>query len=138
MNLLIISTVSCVLEYIVPVIIKRIVTHLYTGRNYDAELRTDLLCLKQEIAGISMVDEFSRYAKLQRKYNKLEGALKEKVNERLMSKMKMQLSITCAFRIFNGMLICALLYLYNTEPVIVLPKDSWTNLRARRNDIVTN
>lgn len=28
--------------------------------------------------GISIVDEFSKYAKLQRKYNKLESTLKEK------------------------------------------------------------
>lgn len=30
------------------------------------------------MVGISMVDEFSKYTKLQRKYNKLESTLKEK------------------------------------------------------------
>lgn len=42
------------------------------------ELRNDLVHLKQEMTGISIVDEFSKYAKLQRKYNKLESTLKEK------------------------------------------------------------
>lgn len=42
------------------------------------ELRSELFNLKQEMIGISIVDEFAKYAKLQRKYNKLEGTLKEK------------------------------------------------------------
>lgn len=42
------------------------------------ELRNDLINLKQEMIGISIVDEFSKYAKLQRKCNKLESTLKEK------------------------------------------------------------
>ncbi|KOC63958.1 hypothetical protein WH47_01273 [Habropoda laboriosa] len=50
------------------------------------------------MVGISIVDEFSKYAKLQRKYNKLESVLKEKV------------------------LMLILSYLYNNKPVIILPK----------------
>lgn len=43
----------------------------------DIELRNELINLKQEMTGISIVDEFSKYAKLQRRYNKLESTLKE-------------------------------------------------------------
>lgn len=42
------------------------------------ELRNELISLKQEMTGISIVDEFAKYAKLQRKYNKLESVLKDK------------------------------------------------------------
>lgn len=56
----------------------QITSHLYTVNKHDIELRNDLINLKQEMIGISMVDEFSKYAKLQRKYNKLESTLKEK------------------------------------------------------------
>jgi hypothetical protein len=43
-------------------------------------MRNDLSLLKTEINGISMVDEFAKYAKLQRKYNKLEDKAKESRN----------------------------------------------------------
>ncbi|CAL7943626.1 unnamed protein product [Xylocopa violacea] len=122
MNLLVISTASCLLEYIVPFLIKYITSRLYTINKHDKELRNDLINLKQEIVGISIVDEFSKYAKLQRKYNKLENTLKEKANERLSSRMKVQMSITYGFRILNGLLMMVLLYLYRNKPVIILPK----------------
>lgn len=56
----------------------QITSRLYTVNKHDIELRNDLINLKQEMIGISMIDEFSKYAKLQRKYNKLESTLKEK------------------------------------------------------------
>ncbi|XP_068967329.1 guided entry of tail-anchored proteins factor 1 [Bombus flavifrons] len=122
MNLLIISTVSCLLEYIFPSLIKYITSRLYTVNKHDIELRNDLINLKQEMIGISMIDEFSKYAKLQRKYKKLESTLKEKANERLSSRIKVQISVTYGFRILNGSLMLILLYLYRNKPVIILPK----------------
>ena len=50
----------------------------FSESNEDQVVRKDLIALKKEMASISMVDEFSRYAKLQRKYNKLEVEAKEK------------------------------------------------------------
>ena len=55
------------------------------------ELRNDLVHLKQEMTGISIVDEFSKYAKLQRKYNKLESTLKEKGKIKDEDKLKLNL-----------------------------------------------
>ncbi|CAK9823891.1 Guided entry of tail-anchored proteins factor 1 [Anthophora retusa] len=122
MNLFIISTISCFLEYIVPSLIEYVTSRLYTINKRDVQLRKDLITLKQEMVGISIVDEFSKYAKLQRKYNKLESVLKEKANQRLFSKMKVQVCVTYGFRILNGLLMLILLYLYNNKPVIILPK----------------
>lgn len=48
--------------------------------NCDTELETSLrrqVCdLKAELGGISMVDEFAKYAKIQRKLNKMTDELK--------------------------------------------------------------
>ncbi|XP_076247482.1 guided entry of tail-anchored proteins factor 1 [Calliopsis andreniformis] len=122
MNLLIISTLSCVLEYVMPILIKYVTSHLYRLTKHDIEVRNELGNLKKEMAGISMVDEFSKYAKLQRKYNKLEDSLKERANERLSSRMKIQLFMTYGFRMLNGLFILVLLYLYRNKPVIILSK----------------
>lgn len=124
MNLLLISTLSCFLELIVPIVIKYATNRLFSKTKQVIELQNDLVNLKQEMSGLSMIDEFSKYAKLQRKCNKLEGILKEKANDRLSSRLKVQLVITYGFRIINGLLILILLYLYKNEPVIILPKDT--------------
>lgn len=42
----------------------------------DKAIRRDLIALKKEMNNISMVDEFARYAKLQRKYNKMDDEAK--------------------------------------------------------------
>lgn len=122
MDLLIISTISCILQYLIPILIKYVTTRLYTINKQDMELRNDLISLRQEMTGISIVDEFSKYAKLQRRYNKLESILKEKVNERLSNKMKIQMCITYGFRILNGLFMIILLYQHRNKPVITLPK----------------
>lgn len=49
---------------------------MFAEIKYDTELRNELSELKHEMAGVSMVDEFSKYAKLQRKYNKVGSLLK--------------------------------------------------------------
>ncbi|XP_078039282.1 guided entry of tail-anchored proteins factor 1 isoform X2 [Augochlora pura] len=122
MNLLIISTICCALEYVIPVFIKYATTRFYTETSYDLELRTDLINLKQEMTGISIVDEFSKYAKLQRRCNKIEEVLKKSANKRLSSRMKVQLTVTYGFRLLNVLLMLILLYLYKNTPVIVFPK----------------
>jgi len=46
-------------------------------KRYDIELRKELNNLKENMAGLSMVDEFAKCAKLQRRYNHVENILKE-------------------------------------------------------------
>ncbi|KAL2746828.1 tail-anchored protein insertion receptor WRB-like [Vespula maculifrons] len=123
MNLLLISTLICILEYIVPIVITYFTTHLYVRKKQEVELRKNLATIRQEMASISMVDEFAKYAKLQRKYNKLENTLKEIENGRLSNRRKARLLTTYGFRFINGILIMIFLYIYNNEPVIKLPKD---------------
>lgn len=123
MNLLLISTLTCILEYIVPTLITYITAYLYVGKKYEADLRKSLNVLKQEISGVSMVDEFSKYAKLQRKYNKLETTLKNIETERLSNRKATRSLIIYGYRALNGLFISTLLYTYANEPVIKLPKD---------------
>lgn len=122
MNLLLISTASCILEYLAPILIKYIIVRFYEWRKYDINLKNELISMRQEMAGISMVNEFSTYAKLQRKYNKLEAVLKQNIAERSSYRMKLQLSIIYRFRLLNGFLMLFLLYTYNKEVVISFPQ----------------
>lgn len=46
-------------------------------KKYDIELRKELSNLKEDMVELSMVDEFAKYAKLQRRCNHVESILKE-------------------------------------------------------------
>ncbi|XP_012273138.1 tail-anchored protein insertion receptor WRB [Orussus abietinus] len=120
--LLLVSTVNCFLGYVAPITIRYIMTQLFSGVKVDQSLRAELYALKRELAGISMVDEFSKYAKLQRKYNKLEEELKMNMNLRFSSKVKTRLTVNFAFKVLNELTTMTLLYFYRSSPVIVLPK----------------
>lgn len=93
------------------------------------ELQDELSNLKKEMTGISMVDEFAKYARLQRKCNQLESILKENSkfkylflfksyiyfvlkilflsieDQRLSSRLKLQMLLTYIFRTLNVCII---------------------------------
>ncbi|XP_012234965.1 guided entry of tail-anchored proteins factor 1 [Linepithema humile] len=120
MNLLVLSTLSCILDHVIPFFIKFIISYMFVEQKDYIELQNELSNLKKEMAGLSMVDEFAKYAKLQRKCNQVENILKENKNQRLSSRLKLQMSLTYTFRVLNGVLILFLLFMYKKEPVIIL------------------
>ncbi|XP_032680731.1 tail-anchored protein insertion receptor WRB-like [Odontomachus brunneus] len=124
MILLIISTVICILNDVVPFLIKFILSRQYAHKKCDHELWDEISNLKREMAGISMVNEFAKYARLQRKYNNLESILKNNIKQRQNRRLTLQLSLTYAFYVINGILAIYLMYRYNNVLVIDLPKDT--------------
>ncbi|XP_029166726.1 tail-anchored protein insertion receptor WRB-like [Nylanderia fulva] len=121
MNLLVVTTLICILDNIAPILIKFVnFSHVFAQRRFDIELRNEMSNLKEEMAKLSIMNEFAKYAKLQRKYNQLKSVLKENLNQRSSWKLKLQMTFTYGFRILNGTLIVLLLYLYKREPVIIL------------------
>ncbi|XP_011705410.1 PREDICTED: tail-anchored protein insertion receptor WRB-like [Wasmannia auropunctata] len=123
MDLLVISTLSCILDTIAPFFIRFISSHMLAQKRYDVELRKELNNLKENMARLSMVDEFAKYAKLQRRCNHAENTLKENMNQRLNQKLKLQLLLIYSVRALNGMFILWLLYMYKNEPVIILSEN---------------
>ncbi|XP_014477170.1 PREDICTED: tail-anchored protein insertion receptor WRB-like isoform X2 [Dinoponera quadriceps] len=123
MDLLLVSTLICVLDHVTPFLVKFIISRQYARKKYDCDLRHQLMDLRWEMTGISMVNEFARYARLQRKYNKLESVLKDNMKQRYNWRTKLQLSLTYISYVMNGMLLLLLIYMYNNALVIDLPKD---------------
>lgn len=122
MNLFIVSTLSCFLHYIVPALIKSILSRVFAQKKYDRELWYELKNLKEEMAGISMANEFAKYAKLQRRCNKLESTLQNNTSQLNIWKLKLQWSLIIIFNVLNTMLMIILFYMYKAVPVIVLPE----------------
>ncbi|XP_039312905.1 guided entry of tail-anchored proteins factor 1-like [Solenopsis invicta] len=123
MDLLVVSTLSCILDVVAPFFIRFILSYVLVQKRYDVELRKELNNLKEGMARLSMVDEFAKYVKLQRQCNHVENVLKENVNRRLKWRLKVQMSLIYSVRALNGILIVWLLYMYKNEPVIILSED---------------
>ncbi|XP_012058775.1 PREDICTED: tail-anchored protein insertion receptor WRB-like [Atta cephalotes] len=107
MDLLAISTLICILDNIMPFLIRFISSYVLAQKRYDIELRKELSNLKENMAGLSMVDEFAKCAKLQRRYNHVENILKENINQRLNQKIKLQMLLIYSFRILNVRILLA-------------------------------
>ena len=67
----------------------------------EMKLREELKDMRRELASIPMVDEFARYAKLQRKMKKVEQELISKVQSRMDRREAIQTKWTRTFHIVN-------------------------------------
>ncbi|XP_016842909.1 tail-anchored protein insertion receptor WRB isoform X3 [Nasonia vitripennis] len=91
-----------------------VISWFFLESNEEQILRKDLINTKKEMNSISIVDEFSKYAKLQRKYIKLQAIAKQQINARSTSKFKLELFLTYGAWIING-------YLWPLEPILSWP-----------------
>lgn len=84
-------------------------------------MRTEIQGMKLELSAISMMDEFARYARLERKINKMTDKLKTHVKSRTAQLAKVKWVISIVFYIFQAALMVSLIWKYYSEPVTVLP-----------------
>ncbi|XP_070606538.1 guided entry of tail-anchored proteins factor 1 isoform X2 [Erythrolamprus reginae] len=70
----------------------------------ESEMRSDIQSMKQELSTISMMDEFARYARLERKINKMTDKLKTYVKTRTAQLAKIKWVINIVFYILQVVL----------------------------------
>ncbi|XP_050840672.1 guided entry of tail-anchored proteins factor 1 isoform X1 [Serinus canaria] len=87
----------------------------------ESQMRAEIQTMKQELATISMMDEFARYARLERKINKMTDKLKTHVKARTAQLAKIKWVINIVFYILQAALMISLIWKYYSEPVTVLP-----------------
>lgn len=87
----------------------------------ETEMRTQIQDMKRELSGISMMDEFARYARLERKINKMTNMLKTHVKSRTAHQAKMKWIVNIVFYILQAALMISLIWKYYAEPVTVVP-----------------
>lgn len=75
-DFLIVSKLLCARSILCVLYKIQISSRVVAQKRCDVELRKELSTLKEDMAGLSMVDEFAKYAKLQRRYNHVESILK--------------------------------------------------------------
>ncbi|XP_043975493.1 guided entry of tail-anchored proteins factor 1 isoform X1 [Gambusia affinis] len=87
----------------------------------ESEMRTEIQQMKKEQSSISMMDEFARYARLERKINKTTDKLKTHVQSRTAQQAKMKWVVNIIFYILQAALMVSLIWKYYSDPVTVVP-----------------
>ncbi|KAH0624829.1 hypothetical protein JD844_032668 [Phrynosoma platyrhinos] len=87
----------------------------------ESQMRSEIQNMKQELSTISMMDEFARYARLERKINKMTDKLKTHVKTRTAQLAKIKWVINIVFYILQAALMISLIWKYYSEPVTKLP-----------------
>ncbi|XP_071455398.1 guided entry of tail-anchored proteins factor 1-like [Hetaerina americana] len=123
MELLLLSLICSIVSAFVPLIVRITLNWIYKVSKEEIILQNDAISLKKEMDAISMVDEFSKYAKLQRRLNKIKDELKQKGTTRLSTLMKNKLIFTWIFQIITGGILLSIVWFYRSVPVIVFPEE---------------
>ncbi|XP_066115450.1 guided entry of tail-anchored proteins factor 1 isoform X3 [Saccopteryx bilineata] len=87
----------------------------------ESQMRTEIQDMKQELSTVNMMDEFARYARLERKINKMTDKLKTHVKARTAQLAKIKWVISVAFYILQAALMVSLIWKYYSVPVAVVP-----------------
>ncbi|KAG8450201.1 hypothetical protein GDO86_002731 [Hymenochirus boettgeri] len=87
----------------------------------EYSMRSEIQSMRQELSTISMMDEFAKYARLERKINKLTDQLKTHVKSRTAQLSKIKWVVSIVFYVSQAALMISLIWKYYLEPVTVLP-----------------
>ncbi|KAL0994359.1 hypothetical protein UPYG_G00121100 [Umbra pygmaea] len=87
----------------------------------EVEMRAEIQAMKKELSSINMMDEFARYARLERKINKITDKLKTYVKSRTSQQAKIKWVINILYYILQAVLMISLIWKYYADPVMVLP-----------------
>lgn len=87
----------------------------------QVKLRNEINDYQKELNKISMVDEFARYAKIQRRQNKVKQELKSMDDSKNYFLIKIKYVTLFVVYVLNGILTSYLMWNYRYEPLLMLP-----------------
>jgi len=104
---------------LLPSILRWCLEFIYKISSEELKLRAEFRDMKKELVTIPMVEEFARYAKLQRKMNKVEEEILAKGQSRMDRRESIQTKWTRNFQIVNGLVLVYLSTTQRNEPVFL-------------------
>lgn len=103
-------------------IIKYALSLLFQESNHIGNVREEIAETRKKMSQISMMDEFAKHARLQRKLIKLQDELKAEKMTVSSSRLKYKLIVGSGASLIMGLIMVFLIYMYRSEPVLVLPE----------------
>ncbi|KAM4701684.1 guided entry of tail-anchored proteins factor 1 [Discoglossus pictus] len=121
--LLVLSTVFLcnLFKILLPSFSSIISKFLQKDAEQELQMRSEIQNMKKELSSFSMMDEFARYARLERKINKMTDKLKTHVKARTAQLSKIKWVVSIIFYMLQAALMITLIWKYYAEPVTVLP-----------------
>ncbi|XP_046392127.1 guided entry of tail-anchored proteins factor 1-like [Ischnura elegans] len=123
MELLLFSLFCSIVSAFVPLIVRFTINYVHRVSAHEVLLQNEAFSIKKEMDGISIVDEFAKHAKLQRKLIKIKDELKKLASARLSTSMKQKFLFTYVMHGVMGLLLVCIAWLYRSVPVIVFPPE---------------
>ncbi|KAM6946420.1 guided entry of tail-anchored proteins factor 1-like [Aplochiton taeniatus] len=108
------------IKTLLPSISSFILKAIQKDAEQDCEMRSEIQEMKKEHSSISMMDEFARYARLERRINKMTDKLKTHVKSRTAQQAKMKWVVNIVFYILQAVLMISLIWKYYSIPVTVV------------------
>lgn len=110
-----------VLRILLPSLSSFVSRVLQKDAEQESQMRAEIQDMKQELSTVNMMDEFARYARLERKINKMTDKLKTHVKARTAQLAKIKWFISVAFYVLQAALMISLIWKYYSVPVAVVP-----------------
>ncbi|KAH8021922.1 hypothetical protein HPB51_018771 [Rhipicephalus microplus] len=90
----------------------------------ESNMRRQVCDLRAELGSMNIVDEFAKYAKIQRKINKMSEELAHQAKLKSMYTFKVRLAATALLYALVGVAVAYIVWNYRSHPVVVLP-EAW-------------
>ncbi|KAI0237407.1 Tail-anchored protein insertion receptor WRB [Lamellibrachia satsuma] len=101
----------------------RLLSQLSPKTREEEDLSSQLLEKQTELRSINMVDEFAKYAKTERKINKLAGNLNSYKKLRREKLVKINLFLRVGSRLLQILCLLSLVFMYRSIPLLELSAD---------------
>ena len=108
--------------FISPVI-KWIVKICHRPSSTERQLLKDVNDLKADLNKISMVDEFAKHAKIQRKINKLTGELEAIQKNKNWSQISITYGAIIGAKVLHAFVVLIVNFKHRYTPVLLVPKE---------------
>lgn len=102
---------------LMPNFVKLVMWIFFRDSLMEKNLRKQVTDLKTELGTINMTQEFVKYAKIQRKINKMTEELKSRANTKTMLKLKVQVIVYGVCYVAMGLITTYLIWSYRYTPL---------------------
>ncbi|XP_034238217.1 guided entry of tail-anchored proteins factor 1-like [Thrips palmi] len=118
------TTLLTVMASFSSVVVKYTLNAIFQETNHLRDIREEISAVRTEMSKISMMDEFAKHARLQRKLIKLQDELKSEKMIVSSTKLKYKVLIGSGAYVSMGLGMLLMAYVFRSEPVLILP-DKW-------------
>lgn len=119
--LFLMTTLGSIFSALSKTIVKHGLAIFFQETERAKSVREDIANVRTEMSRISMMDEFAKYARLQRKLIKMQDELKAEKMSVNSSRFKFRVMISSVVTVVTRFLMLFMLYMYRSEPVLILP-----------------